>query len=399
MGKPPIMYQSWKSLDPAKRYCLADTMVLLQIYRRDLRLTAMTDSVLDGRTLLIIPEVMRECRNVFYKEKPDTASAEFIYGGDESGEVYEVSVGAVTREDIWIEPKSRNEFDELLSESLRMWWMKYTAVRPERDTYNASKKKVVEKPYPNKKGVPLSHVDCLLLCLASENSNVEILTDDMHLTMAIDTECGPGRASNVLAAYFGRLNMTAHFLGKILNVGYIDCRLIRNRIEYHVMNQDLYGTRGSPNALKPRPSSQPEPSMIFAVDISSGGMSGTYGKASRGSEHDNALMALMNFLDMVVLDWHCACEDPTWSEFDKRWHDVEHDFDTMKITSKTCKPYYETAKYVLNANRKRYCACGRPDAIRLHEEFKKIIAKDDSALSKHIFDAWSASLQKKEGVE
>ena len=162
MGKPPIMYQSWKSLDPAKRYCLADTMVLLQIYRRDLRLTAMTDSVLDGRTLLIIPEVVRECRNVFCKEKPDTASAEFIYGGDESGEVYEVSVGAVTREDIWIEPKSRNEFDELLSESLRMWGMKYTTVRPEHDTYNASKKKAVEKPYPNKKGVPLSHVDCLL---------------------------------------------------------------------------------------------------------------------------------------------------------------------------------------------------------------------------------------------
>ena len=68
MGKPPIMYQSWKSLDPAKRYCLADTMVLLQIYRRDLRLTAMTDSVLDGRTLLIIPEIVSNAGTYFIKK-------------------------------------------------------------------------------------------------------------------------------------------------------------------------------------------------------------------------------------------------------------------------------------------------------------------------------------------
>ena len=64
---------------------------------------------------------------------------------------------------------------------------------------------------------------------------------------------------------------------------------------------------------------------------------------------------------------------------------MEHDFDTMKITSKTCKPYYDIAKRVLNVNRKRYCACDRPDEIRLHEEFKKIIVKDEDMLSKRIF--------------
>lgn len=374
-------------------------MVLLQIYRRDLRLTAMTDFVLDGRTLLIIPDIVRECRNVFDKEKPDTASAEFIYGGDDSGEVYEINVGAVTREDIWIEPKSPNEFDELLSESLHTWGMQYATVRPEPNTHVTTKKKATEKPYPNKKGVPLSYVDCLLLCLAKDNPNVNVLTDDMSLTLAIDTECGSGRASNVLAAYFGRLNMTSHFLGKILKVGDIECRPIRNRIEYHVKNQDLHGAGDLPNTSKPRTSSQPEPSMIFAVDISADGMSGTYGESGRGLKHDKILMTLMNFLDMVVLDWYCACGDPTWSEFDKRWHDVKHNLDTTKITSKTRKPYYTIAKRVLNANRKRYCACDRPEEIRLHEEFKKIMAKDDNMLSKHIFDAWSASLQKKEAVE
>lgn len=50
--------------------------------------------------------------------------------------------------------------------------------------------------------------------------------------------------------------------------------------------------------------------MIFAVDISSGGMSGTCGAASHGLKHDDTLSALMDFLGIVVLDWYCAYGDP-----------------------------------------------------------------------------------------
>ena len=361
-------------------------MVLLEIYRRNLRLTAMTDSVLDGRTLLVVPEVVNECRCVFNREKPDTESAEFMYVGDDSGDVYEINMGPVTREDVWIEPKSDDQFDELLLESLHMWGMEYVAVQSEPATLVASRKRAAKKPRPNKKGVPLSRVDCLLLCLASENPNVDVLTDDMQLAMAIETECGPRRASNVLAAYFGRLNMTARFLSKILDIGYVDCRPIRDHIEYHVTNQDSHWTGDPPVTSNPHPYSQPDPSMIVAVDTSRGNLSGTYGAAGRDLKLDNALSALMNFLNMVVLDWYCACGDSAWSEFDKEWHDVEHDFATMKITSKTRKPYYDTAKRVLNANRKRYCACGRPAEVRFHDEFKKIVAKDEDMLSKRVFD-------------
>ena len=361
-------------------------MVLLQIYRRNLRLTAMTDSVLDGRTLLIIPEVVDECRSVFNKVKPDTASAEFMYVGDDSGDVYEINMGTVTREDVWIEPKSDEQFDKLLSESLHMWGMEYVAVQSEPSTLAASRKRAVKKPYPNKKGTPLSRVDCLLLCLANENPNVDVLTDDMQLAMAIEAECGSGRASNVLAAYFGRLNMAAHLLGKILNMDSVDCRPIRDHVEYHVVNQDLHGTKGPPSTSKPRPSSQSESSMIIRVHISPDYLGGTYGAAGRDLEHGDVAITMMNFLSMVVLDWYCACGDPAWSEFDGKWHDVEHDFVTMKITSKTRKPYYDIVKRVLSANRMRYCACSRPAEKRFHEEFKKIVAKDEDMLSKRVFD-------------
>ena len=69
---------------------------MLQIYRRNLRLTAMADAVRGDKVLLLIPAVVDECVAVFHKHKPDTASAESIFVGDESGCVYEHFVGPVT---------------------------------------------------------------------------------------------------------------------------------------------------------------------------------------------------------------------------------------------------------------------------------------------------------------
>ena len=386
MTESCLIYKPWQSLDPEKQYCLVDTMVLLQIYRRNLRLTAMADAVRGDKVLLLIPAVVDECFSVFHTHKPDTASAESIFVGDESGDVYEHFLGPVTHEDFVVEPKSRSEFDCLLAEGLDEWEMEFTAFKPNSDTLGIAKKMHGEKLYKNKKGKPLSLVDCIILRLAIENQNIDVLTDDTALAKATLAECGSGRASSALTDYFGRLNMTAHFLGKILDIDCVDCRPIRDHIEYHTMNQGLYGIGGSPRASKPRLSSQPEPSMIIAVKNSSDCLSGTYGAAACGLKRDDTLSVLMNFFRMVVLNWYCACGDPTWSEFDKGWHDVEYDPVTVKTTSKTRKPYYDIARRVLDANRKRYCACGQPAELRLHEEFKKIVAKDDDMLSKHIFD-------------
>ena len=71
-----------------------------------------------------------------------------------------------------------------------------------------------------------------MLRLAVENGNVDVVTDDVALAGAISAECGAGRASNALAAYFGRLNMTARFLSRALNLNFVDCRPARDAIEY-----------------------------------------------------------------------------------------------------------------------------------------------------------------------
>ena len=212
-------------------------MALLQIYRRNLRLTAMVDAVRGGRTLLLVPDVVDECFRVFCQNRPDISLAESIYVGDESGGIYELFTGPATHEDLVVEPQSRNEFDCLLAESLQEWDMKFVAARPRQDTHDIAKKMCAkmyaEKQY-KKKGVPLSRVDCLLLRLAIENQNIDAITDDETLIKAIVEECAQGRVSNVLTSYIGRLNMTARFLSKILDVDFVDCRPIRDRIEYHV---------------------------------------------------------------------------------------------------------------------------------------------------------------------
>ena len=78
--------------------------------------------------------------SVFHTHKPDTASAESIFVGDESGDVYEHFLGPVTHEDFVVEPKSRSEFDCLLAEGLDEWEMEFTAFKPNSDTLGIAKR-------------------------------------------------------------------------------------------------------------------------------------------------------------------------------------------------------------------------------------------------------------------
>ena len=93
-------------------------MDLLQVYRRDRRLASMVGTVRDNRTMLLVPGVADECFSVFQRHQPDTASAELIYMGNESGTIYELFDAPITREDFDVESRSRGEFDHLLVECL-----------------------------------------------------------------------------------------------------------------------------------------------------------------------------------------------------------------------------------------------------------------------------------------
>ena len=394
MTESCLIYKPWQSLDPEKQYCLVDTMVLLQIYRRNLRLTAMADAVRGDKVLLLIPAVVDECFSVFHTHKPDTASAESIFVGDESGDVYEHFLGPVTHEDFVVEPKSRSEFDCLLAEGLDEWEIEFTAFKPNSDTLGIAKKMHGEKLYKNKKGEPISLVDCIILRLAIENQNIDVLTDDAALAKATLAECGLGRASHALTDYFGRLNMTAYFLSSVLDVGFIDCIPIRDRIEYHAIDTRPDET----NDLLSRKSGQrdapdQDSSMLFVIQSSPDSMGAERGPAIRDlkrSDTSDVVFALMRFVSLVVQDWYCACGDPNWAKFDKEWHDVQYNIDTMQTVGKVRKPYYDTAKSILDNYRERYCACARPDERQLHEAFKSIASKDDNDLSERIFEHYSS---------
>lgn len=365
MTEPHIAYEPWRSLDPGRRYCLIDTMDLLQVYRRDRRLASMVETVRDGRTMLLVPGVVDECFSVFQKHKPDTASAEPIYVGDESGDIYELFDAPITREDFDVETRSRGEFDRLLAECLRGWDIEFAAVRPDPGALDAAMAMRAEKKYRGRNGVPLSRVDCILLRLAIENRNVDVITDDLALARAVSAECGPERVSCVLSDYIGRLNMTARFLSKVLKVGFIDCNPIRDTIEYRAAGAHP-GRAGQ--------------SVLVEVRLSHDGVGATHGLAIRDlgrCEADDAVRALLSLVRMVVLDWYCACGDADWAKFDREWISTEWDFDTKQITGKTRRPHYNTAKRILEEYRGRYCACSKPDERRLHEEFRDIMAEAD----------------------
>lgn len=412
MTEPCIAYEPWESLDRGKRYCLADTMVLLEIYRRNPRLAAMAEAVRGGRTLLLVPGVVDECVAVFHEHKPDISSAESIFVGGESGDVYELFFGPVAHEDFRVEPRSREEFDCLLAETLQWWNIEFATVRPEPGTLGAARKMHAEKTYRNKKGAPLSPVDCSLLRLAMENPNVNVLTDDAALAKAVLAECGQGRASRVLADYFGRLNMTARFLSAALGAGFIDCKPARNYVEYRAAGRRPGETSAPPRKPGRRGAPDREPPALVAVRFSRGGAGASYGQAvrdlersgmrhpedqsipdheeaairklERGVPSSDAVDALTSFFKLVVLDWYCACGDPGWAKFDKEWTDMEYDLDTMQVVSKTHRPYYDTARDILKENLQRYCACARPDERRLHEAFKAIVSKDDEDLEERL---------------
>lgn len=377
MTESGLVYEPWQSLDCNKQYCLVDTMILLQIYRRNPRLFSMANAVCDKRTLLLVPDVVGECAKVFDENKPDVSVPEYMYVGNKSGDICGYSDGPVTKEDLRIDPKSRSEFDRILIRTLRGRKMEFAACLPNQDTYTVAENMQAQKIYENKKRKPLSSTDCLILRLAMENPNVTVLTDDMMLTKAVLDKCGPGRTSYVFCDYFGRLNMAARFFSRVLGVGFVHCNPIRDVIEYGVVDIPQNKTSFSCTYLSVQDNiPRKDISVLATIDLGYKDISATYNTGIRNircNDMKDAVCALVKFIQIVIQDWYCACGDPDWTTFNKEWTKMEYGTDTAQ-TNANHMSYCYKARSVLKQNCNRYCACACPDRRLLHDLFRDIMS-------------------------
>ena len=181
-----------------------DTMILLTIYRGFHEITDKVDAVLKDRTLLIIPDVMDEAAGVY--EKVDLGNKRTV----------------------------RSNFASTALMRLTRSGRNLETVRPDLGTDDSAMAKFAEKQYVNEEGESLSLVDCVLLSLVTENPNVDLMTEDKTLLHAVSSECGceaGKRGHRIMEEYYERRNMTAWFIGKLLNAS--------NRVEW---NASLGGT-------------------------------------------------------------------------------------------------------------------------------------------------------------
>ena len=168
---------TWDDLDPAKKYAVMDTMVLLMAFRYSGETTRGIGDALDGRVILMVPRVIREAFNLYRR------------------------MGL--RKDIM----DLEHFEEFVNEKMLDRFGASVAAGPSRKTQDAASKTHAEKKYCNKDGVCLSCVDCLMLRLAVENPNVDVLTEDATLIRAICAECGflgRPRTCRALNNYYNR---------------------------------------------------------------------------------------------------------------------------------------------------------------------------------------------------
>ena len=264
--------------------------------------------------------------------------------------------------------RGRN-FGRMLVQTLRGRGIEFAAVRPGQSAVDGARALDAGGRYRDRNGEPLSAVDRLLLQLAIENPHVDVLTDDSALYRAVLAECGSGRASRVLSDYFGRLNMTACFLSRVLKSGFIDCIPVRDAIEYRA-------GRSRPGAVRNR---QNRDDLVAEAHLSPGCAAATYGPAfpdmKRGGAGD-VVPTLLSFVRLAVREWYCACGDANWAVFDREWGRTERDLGAVQTAGKTRRPYCDAAKDILDRYRGCYCACSRPGERGLHEKFKAIMSTD-----------------------
>ena len=190
-------YSPWHT-DENKRYCLMDTMDIVVVYRKAPDIMDGVRAVLEGRTLVVIPNVVAEsagvCKELSGKEWDDlkTLESDIEEGVRELGVPVEFAFTP----------------DEVLSEA--------TARHANAD--------------PD--GARLSLVDTILLCIAARMANVDVMTEDKALRNAVEAECGTGRTFSSREKYQKRNGRTAWFISVVTGNDEPWWQMRDGRIEY-----------------------------------------------------------------------------------------------------------------------------------------------------------------------
>ena len=190
-------YLPWHT-DENKRYCLMDTMDIVVVYRKVPDIVEGVRSVLEGRTLVIIPNVVAEsagvCKELSGKEWDDlkTLESDIEEGVRELGVPVEFAFTP----------------DEVLSEATA----RHSNADPD--------------------GAGLSLVDTILLCIAARMANVDVMTEDKALRSAIEAECGAGRTCSSREKHQIRNGHTAWFISVVTGKDEPWWKMRDGRIEY-----------------------------------------------------------------------------------------------------------------------------------------------------------------------
>ena len=176
-------YIELESLDSKTRYCLADTMAMVDLYRDALDSLDGIISALNGRTMIVIKEVIKES---FEKC---------------------TEIGCTT--------DTLNEFEEKMQSKIHESNIPIVLGKLPKIILKEASVQHAKKEYPNRYGAPLSAVDCLLLCTAVRFPNIDIMTSDCTLSDAISKQCGPFRTCTSRTDYYRRRYNTNWF-AKIL---------------------------------------------------------------------------------------------------------------------------------------------------------------------------------------
>ena len=176
-------YRELKLLDPNIRYCMADTMAMVDLYRDALDSLDGITAALNGRTMIVIKEVIKES---FEKC---------------------TEIGCTT--------DTLNEFEEKMQSKIHESNIPVVLGKLPKSVLKEAVSQHAKKEYPNRYGAPLSIVDCMLLYTAVHFHNIDIMTSDCTLSDAISNQCGHSRSCTSRTDYYRRRYNTNWFV-KIL---------------------------------------------------------------------------------------------------------------------------------------------------------------------------------------
>ena len=180
-----------ESLNPDQRYCIADTMALVDLHRGALDSLDGIRDALDGRSMILIPDVMAEVEN-----KCDVLEAK---------------------------PTANFEdFEISMFSNLRKLEIPFVMAAVPADIILDAKIQHSKNEYVNRHGQPLSLVDCTLLCIAIRFGNIDIMTADGALAEAIVAKCGQTRVCTSRDNYYKRRQYTMWFVSVLADANDVE---------------------------------------------------------------------------------------------------------------------------------------------------------------------------------